>query len=193
MKKFAVLMALMALLSVMVLAIPVAAAGPGYEVLDTADLSNADVTAGGRCTSFNPEAPGGWGGEFGQGAVTAFPGDLDSAGYVSLYTFFGAGKAVRIRHLDGIADDSFDLFVKDVRGAWIKVGHYTDKGSTEQWMTTEFDLTRDINGKRVNLAEGRTIEIKIMPTAPAWSGFGTWGQLAIDKVELLGQGRWQPP
>jgi hypothetical protein len=149
----------------------------------------------GWCISFNPEVSGHWGGEPGQGAVAAF--DNSDPRVMSISILSSAGKAVSIRHLDGTADDSFDLFVNDVHGAWIKVGHCTDKApgsqnDTEAWLTTQSGLTRDINGKRVNLAEGRTIEIQIMPTALGWWGFDTWGQLAIDEVDLLGQGWWQP-
>jgi hypothetical protein len=193
-----ILLTTMGLAIMLALAITLMSRGPGYEVLDTVDINtdtiNGVVSCGGCCSSFNIEMPGSWGAEYGFGAVTAFPGDAYKEGYVTLDPCTGAGKVVRIRHLDGIADDSFDLSVKNVRGAWTKVGHYTDKApgstsDTETWIITSFDLTWDVSGKRVNLAEGRTIEIMIDPTALGWWGYGTYGQLAIDYVELLGQGR----
>ena len=69
-----------------------------------------------------------------------------------------------IRHLDGIADDSFDVFVDGVK--W---GSYADVGSTETWKITTFSG-----------APGSTL--KIVATAPAWGSHGTYGQLGIDRV-----------
>lgn len=161
-------------------------------ILLTVDINTVGgvVVCGGTCSSFNPQQPGSWAGEYGGGAVTAFPGDPDPAGYVSFAPKHRDGKTVRIRHLDGLADDSFDLCVKDASGAWIKVGHYEDFGGTsdgsdEQWVTSTFSLKRDISGKRVVFEPSGIVDIKIEPTALGWSGFGTWGQLAIDRVELM--------
>ena len=165
------------------------------EVLDTVDINtdttntNNTVVCGSRCISFNPEQSGGWGGEYGGGAVTAFMGDNDPAGYVILNVNKPKPVAVNIHHLDGLTDDSFDLYVLDAHANWIKLGHYADQGSTETWVETQFILRWDINYDRVQLA-GPNILIKIDPTGlvPLWWGFDTWGQLAIDKVELLGIG-----
>lgn len=167
----------------------VAIASPGLVVLDTVDINtdidNNAVVCGGSCSSFKPEQAGGWGGEYGEGAVTAYPGDNDDAGYVTLDTPKGAAKAIRIRHLDGLADDSFDVSVKDVHGNYVFVGSYADQSATEKWEVTTFVLP---NGETLQLDRGGTIEVKIKLTGAHWSGFDTWGQLAIDKVDLLGRG-----
>jgi hypothetical protein len=162
------------------------------EVVETVDLTTVPgppatvaCTPVGRCISFYPEtsAPGGWGNEDGGGAVTAFPGDNDPAGYVILYADKSKPKTVSIRHLDGQTNDSFDVSVLDATGTWVSLGSYPDNGeTTETWITTEFSLAS------VNLA-GPNILIKILPTGittPPWAGFATYGQLAIDKVQLLG-------
>ena len=80
---------------------------------------------------------------------------------------FPAGEKIlwaEIRHLDGIADDSFEIYVDNV--LW---GSYADVGSTETWKTTLF------TGTPGNV-------LTIVSTAQQWSGFGTYGQLGIDRV-----------
>lgn len=74
--------------------------------------------------------------------------------------------SVDIRHLDGIAKDSFDVYVDDA--FW---GHYSDNGcsSSETWLTTTF------SGQ-----SGTTL--KIVATDPAWSGFCRYGQLGVDRI-----------
>lgn len=164
------------------------------EVVDTVNIITipgtteipATVGCNDRCISFYPEQPGDWGGEYLTGAVTDFPGDIDPAGYVILNANKFKPLSVNIRHLDGIADDSFDLFVLNVGGKWKKIGHYSDQGTTETWIITPFSLLLDVNSKPVRL-DGPNILIKIVPTGDLWSGFETWGQLAISKVELVGQ------
>jgi hypothetical protein len=71
-----------------------------------------------------------------------------------------------IRHLDGIANDTFDVHVDGVY--W---GTYTDSiTSPETWLTTGFSGT-----------PGSTLTIT--STAPPWQYHGTYGQLAIDWVQ----------
>ncbi len=79
-------------------------------------------------------------------------------------TFNAKILAVEIRHLDGIADDSFTV---DVDGSpW---GSYADAGSTEIWKITAFTGT-----------PGYTLTIT--STGPQWNGWATYGQLGIDRV-----------
>jgi len=164
------------------------------KVVDTVEIvtspetteTPATVNCSDRCISFYPEQPGDWGDEYPKGAVTAFPGDNDLAGYVILNANKFDPLSVNIRHLDGIADDSFDLFVLRIDGNWVNIGHYSDQGTTETWLVTPFSLLLDMSNNPVKLA-GPNILIKIVPTGKVWSGFETWGQLAISKVELLGR------
>ena len=171
------------------------------EVVDTVDIKTipapvpqvdppvpATVDCSGRCISFNPEQPGNWGGEYLTGAVTAFLGDNDPAGYVILNANKFKPQSVNIRHLDGITLDDFDVFVLDALGTWVNIGHYADNGiGDETWLVTPFSLLLDALNNPIKLA-GANILIKIVPTTllPPWWGFDTWGQLAISQVELLG-------
>jgi hypothetical protein len=44
----------------------------------------------------------------------------------------------------------------------------------------------EINDKPIRFV-GPNILIKFVPAGELWSGFDTWGQLAISRVELVGQ------
>ncbi|MBL7154040.1 MAG: hypothetical protein ISS79_10000 [Phycisphaerae bacterium] len=73
----------------------------------------------------------------------------------------------RIRHLDGSGDDSFDVHVDG--NLW---GHYTAGLSGEQWTLSTYSGT-----------PGTTLRITV--TEDSWSGFATYGQLGIDRVEAV--------
>jgi len=78
---------------------------------------------------------------------------------------------IKIRALDGIADDSFELFVDNDL-----VYAYSDQGSTEIWKTHEIDISyKELLGD---------IEIKIISTGSKWSNFDKYGQLAISWINL---------
>ena len=132
---------------------------------------------GNHCHSFNPEVPGSWGGEPGQGEVTAFPGDPDDAGYCVLtVTVDSKARRLELRVLDGLADDSFEVYVMNPGGNYALVYSYTDQYSSETWVTHQiYDFPA---GK----GQGGTIDVMIMPTGPHWVHFGTYGQLAVDYI-----------
>ena len=105
------------------------------------------------------------------------------------YTFKykGSVRELLIRHLDGIADDSFNVYLVGKKGEYY-VGNYTDVGTTEKWKTSEFDLKPALR----HVGHGRSIKIKIElidenhTTWPTWT---TYGQLAIDWMEVWGNGK----
>ena len=131
-------------------------------------------------TSFNPEQPGGWGGEYGGGAVTAFPGDTDPAGYINFKWTTGFARHIELRMLDGIADDSFNVYVMNPGGDWALVYSYTSDLSTN-----EYWVVHDIYGFPAGKGkQGPSINMMIVPTNLGWSGFNTWGQLAVDWVKV---------
>lgn len=160
--------------------VPVGAAQPTATMLDLADLSNIDPAAGGKCESFNASAPGAWGGEPSNAVVAAFPGEDDDAGYCTLNTGGMFARHIELRVLDGIADDSFDVYVKNPGGNWALVYTYgPDPSTTEVWKL------HHIYGFPAGKGQGETVEIKIEPTNAGWSGFGIYGQLAVDYVKIF--------
>ena len=111
--------------------------------------------------------------------MTAFPGDDDEKGYCTL-TWDSGGKARRIelRVLDGLADDSFEVWVMNPAGHWVVVYSYTDQYATETW------VTHNINGFPAGKGQGPEVELAIVPTQLGWSGYNTWGQLAVDYIAV---------
>jgi hypothetical protein len=152
-----------------------------------ADLGNDNVSGtgfGARCTSFNPEVPGNWGGEFGTGAVAAFPTDADPAGYCT-FDWHDGGFAHRIelRVLDGIGADGFDVYVENPAGVWTHVYGYDDRTPGETWELHE------IHSFPAGKGHGSRLELKIVPKNVPWAGFATWGQLAVDYIAVYADAR----
>jgi hypothetical protein len=116
--------------------------------------------------NYTPPVPPTW--DYLCRTVWAPGGDLNTA----TITFTGNITKVTIRHLDGLAKDptggggdDFDVYVNGV--LW---GSYTSNPATnEYWEFSEF------SGPAGNV-------LTIVATDLAWSGFGTWGQLGIDRV-----------
>jgi hypothetical protein len=81
-------------------------------------------------------------------------------------TFPGNILYVDILHLDGIGDDSFAVFVDGQ--PW---GIYDDNASTNEFWTMS----------RFGGQAGQTL--MIVASGDAWSGHGTYGTLAIDRIE----------
>ena len=85
--------------------------------------------------------------------------------------FLGGDENILISHLDGLSNyDSFDVILDGT-----VVGHYTDvQDSKEIWLTTAFPVTID--------AGVHTVALKV--TDQAWSGCDSWGQLAIESINV---------
>jgi len=135
---------------------------------------------GGTCSSFNPQQiPGDWGGAPNAGAVTAFPGDQNPAGHcILVWERKCKARRIVLRVLDGIADDSFNVYVSNRLGAWVLAYSYVaDPSKDEVWIEHEIRLPN---------VEGLFpfLHLMIVPTNVGWDGYNTWGQLAVDYIEL---------
>jgi hypothetical protein len=151
--------------------------------LAIADLGNDNVAGSGfgaHCRSFNPEVSGHWGGEFGNGAVAAFPTDPDPAGYCT-FDWHDNGwfaRRIELRVLDGIGADGFDVYVKNPAGKWVHVYQYHDQTPGETWEVHE------IYSFPAGKGQGSRVELKIVPMNVPWAGFATWGQLGVDYIAV---------
>jgi len=160
---------------VVALAAGAAQAGPTYFV----DLGTPAGEAGYTLTDWGPVQPttsgGTWGG---MGAGTA-PGSFDQLcrtvwghttgglNWASI-TFPRPITSVTIRHLVGLADDSYQVDVKAGDYYW---GSFPDAPSgTEYWTSSSFSGSPDKT-------------LVITATGLKWSDFNTYGQLGIDWVD----------
>ena len=172
-----VLATVIALIAVLVMVVAPVSAGTLSEIAKI----EAENLVGDPANSFNAEVPGNWGGEYGQGAVTAFFGDSDDAGYCTFTGLSAKAKLIELRVLDGIADDSFNVYVKNPAGFWVRVYTYAaDPSTAEVWKV------HTIRGFPAGKGQGDTVEIKIEPINVGWSGFNTYGQLAVDYIKVYG-------
>lgn len=162
-------------------------------LLDRVDIGDPVSEASHNLTGWGPVEPdahgGGWGGiSPGNCRVIWDISDDDHSATITLDRGVrpGAATAIQVRHLDGIADDSFNVYVKDVHGSYVKIGSWVGTPGPENWVITPFPLP---NGKTLQLDRGRAIEVMLVATGPKWSGFGTYGQVAFDWIELIGNGK----
>ena len=179
---------------VLLLASPAAAARD--VVLCHVDIGSETSEQGADMSGWGPEEPAASGGNWGGFNVTKEDcrviwddSDDDRSATITLNRGVrpGAATAIRMRHLDGLADDSFDVYVKDVHGQWILIGSWAGSPGPENWVVIdEFALP---NGKTLQLDRGRAVEVRLVATGPQWSGFGTYGQVAFDWIELVGNGK----
>jgi hypothetical protein len=192
MKKLAILVIAVLVLA-MVLAPAAYAAKPVPQMLDSVDIGDI-ASEGGHEVSYSDWGPieptthgGNWGGigsETPPGmcrVVWHAAGDT-TLGYATLTLDTGGAGFARhivLRVLDGIADDSFNVYVKNPGGDWALVYFYDcDPSTSEYWV--EHDIYSFPAGK----GQDTTIEVKIEATGDPWSGFNTYGQLAVDWVEV---------
>lgn len=165
------------LMLIALLAIPAAALVP----LDSVDIGDLASEAGHFLRGWGPIEPETSGGIYGgvlNCRCTWEPGAPDTkqaraASFMLKAEIPEKGQranSLRLLVLDGFADDSFEVYVRG------KLVHsYDDVYPTETWVEHVISLP----GLR-----GR-IKVEIIATGPAWSGFATYGQLAVDYAELL--------
>ena len=140
------------------------------------DLGSDWNPSGAILADWGPVQPTTSGGNWGN--LASDPGSLDKLcrtvwGHTgdlmwATIKFPTAITSVEIRHLDGIADDSFAVNILPSGASW---GGYTWSGNTsEYWVVSNFSGPA-----------GDTLIITA--TGAQWSGFATYGQLGIDWID----------
>jgi len=85
--------------------------------------------------------------------------------------FTGLSEQVAYRHLEGVADDGFHVYIDD---NW-KFTH-PEAQTTEVWINSGFNTTESMGFHT----------IKFVAMGDKWSGWATWGQVCFDWVEVGG-------
>ena len=83
-------------------------------------------------------------------------------------------QSLKVHHLDGAADDGFNVYVNgDLVGTYVATPE-----TGNPWYTTDFDIS----------SGGYTgsLTISLEATGAAWGGCGTYGQVAFSWLELWG-------
>ena len=151
--------------------------------IDVGDSSSVSMQAHNAQKWFDDPQNGNYGNRDGGETIAMIGGDDDNNGYCdtneSDATFeLDAGTETAnkliIRHLDGSANDSFNVYVDSVQ-----VGNYVGNqySGNEVWVTTTFDLgTHFFTGKK-------TIKLDITGDYP-WNSCLTYGQGAINWAKI---------
>jgi hypothetical protein len=140
------------------------------------EIDNADVTH----LSFNPTpGSGNYGGRRVESVTTAAFGDTEDAGYVNICGLSTKVRCLIIEVLDGLADDSFNVYILNPGGNWVLVYEYDDEYTAETW------VSHVISGFPAAKGQKKCLDVKIELTGDHWSGFDTYGQLAIDWIKLF--------
>ena len=86
---------------------------------------------------------------------------------------FNLGSTLTIRHLDGTANDAFDVYINDQY-----VYSHVDIHNNETWVVTVLDVSEYV------VSEG-DYEIEFRVTADAWAYQYAYGQVAVDWISLV--------
>ena len=121
--------------------------------------------------------------------------DGDEYAYYTFTWEYGTAQILEICHLDGIADDSFTVETLwdpgfgngdySKTGYWVEIFNYVDECTVETWKTSEICLIG--LGHWGDHGTGQ-MQIRIRLDGDYWSGYSLYGQLAIDWMELRGNG-----
>jgi hypothetical protein len=154
-------------------------ANPTYVLLDSVNIGNTTSEMGHSLTDWTNVWSGcGWCGPdgnmrliWGDGGDTCV--STENWASFTLNAGTGVGKTLKMSHLEGAADDGFNIYVNDTL-----VATDTDTHSSNTWLTEEFDISPwGFSG---------LLTIKLEATAGPWGGCSTYGQVAFDMIELHG-------
>ncbi|MCK9995664.1 MAG: hypothetical protein KAH56_05200 [Candidatus Krumholzibacteria bacterium] len=140
--------------------------------VDSVDIGLVSSETGHNLVSWGPVEPSTHGGSFGgidhcraiwTNFDTPIPASNDA--YIDM-SFAGGPELVSFKHLDGPADDSFEVWM----GGNV-VFTYLDIGlSGERWYVSGFNYTPPSAG---------VYTVRFEATGQAWSSWGTYGQVCI--------------
>ena len=134
-------------------------------------------------------APGNWGNAAGLGIGFAVVWENDAAdkpenGREATCTIPGTNgwvpKQIKLHYLEGLANDDFCVYILNNEDYYIEVGCFDEESGYEHWQYATFDLPK------FTVAPGQDVTVKIRATGNSWSGFNTFGQLAVDYIDVLG-------
>jgi hypothetical protein len=155
-------------------------ANPAYIVLDSVNIGDGLSEPGHNLTDWTNIWSGcGWCGPdgnmrliWGDGGDTCAPSENWAS--ITLDAGTGVGKSLKMDHLDGAADDGFNVYVDD-----ILVGTYVDQYNSNTWvLSDDFDIS--------SWAFSGLLTIKLEATADPWGGCPTYGQVAFNEIKLWG-------
>ncbi len=104
--------------------------------------------------------------------------------YVTFHIRKNLAYHIEIEHLDGLSDDSFDIFLGDPSESDNYIGTYNDSGDTETWKKNMYDIPGD--------AMTGDITISLLSKGEISQECNQYGQVAISWIKLWGQNVYPP-
>jgi|GEM_PF-741903 len=149
---------------------------------DVVDIGDLDSEAGHNMVSWGPIEPATSGGSYGNvddcRVIYAPESDGDGEAWATIDLNLGpeelTPKYITLRHLEGIAQDAFDvwLYPAGKPDYAVKVYSYPGDGRTaELWYR-----------HTITVAGAGTHTLLLESTGPLWSGFPSFGQMAFDSI-----------
>lgn len=171
--------------------------------LDFVNIGDPTSEAGHQITGWGPVEPKTNGGSWGDIANEKSPdGNVDDTARVawsasedaddpisrSAFATFqigeGQARRLRLRILDGFADDSFMVYVKGRGGDWVPVYIFrSEPKRLEVWRTHDVDLYQFRNYVPLT---GYPLVVRVQATGAAWSMKPILGQLAVNWIQVVG-------
>ncbi len=159
--------------------VPIVAADPST-VLDFVDMGDSTSEATHNLLGWsNIWSSCGWCGPdgdmrliWGDGGESSAPANNWAS--VTLDAGWAWAETLSLNHLDGAADDGFNVYVNGVL-----VDTYVDQYPSNTWVTTVSDIS--------SWGYFGQLTIKLEATGSAWGGIGTYGQVAFNLIELSGE------
>lgn len=195
------------------LALPASLGNAVFVVVGYADIGDPEMpfaSNGWGYTLADMDGTDGWGKHVGDlGVVWGKSADDENWATVTFPmpdNFCGSLQSLRIKALDGVADDSFKVSVWDTtREMWNDIFEYTAKNvgavepnwaGGEEWIVHEISLTDDKcvgDGeydfpRGYPIYDGEGFTVKITALGQKWTMFSSFGQLGVDWIELGGYG-----
>lgn len=140
---------------------------------DYVDIGDSFSETGHFMSSWGPEEPFTHGGSFGgvdncRAIWSNF--DTPTSGSTNAFitlNFGGVSDGLYFTHLEGIADDGFEVYVD---GVWVYT--HIEFSTTEQWVES-FCFPNVSGGTHV---------VEFVATGTAWDSWGTYGQVCFDEI-----------
>lgn len=145
--------------------------GSAALAVDFVDVGNTGSEAGHGMSSWGPIEPANSGGGYGgiddcRAIWSDLAGDNSRSARIDL-NFGNASEGLYFRHLEGIGDDGFEVYVD---GNWAYT--HTENTSTERWVVS-FCFPNESGGPKT---------VEFVATGDPWSGWATYGQVCFAEV-----------
>ena len=148
---------------------------------DLVDIGNPGSEAGHNLVSWGPIEPANTGGHYGgvEDCRVIWAPAAPEEPWATIDLDFGecyGPKCLTLQHLEGAAEDAFDVLLYppgEPENARLLFSYPGSPGTSEVWHKTA-----------IRVLTSGIMTVKLVAQGEAWSGFGTYGQVAFDAIRV---------